>query len=321
MNLAKKYKQLFEGKVRSNDTILLKEALNLSSVKSQLLALSKKYPGYADGLADYMDSGIPEDAYRDIQGGNKATAEKFYNLAVAIVHNVDPTFDVSDGKPFAPGDPNEPKGFDTESEAFEKIGFFEGKIRSNDAALLTEKDAKTYLPLIQADAKLKQLGLAKVEINSSKELIITFKTKLPDGEYYDGKGPVPKGKQITDAIWDVIPDEVIDGGLGVGSDGKSYEIEFKQKSSSTSTSKAEVRNLETDDEFYDVVATIYTGAGDDNTNMTDDITDELGDYYDDIYNNPNNKKLQNAYDDLRSTIDGTNDEQYEAAKALLDLLR
>jgi|ETNvirnome_2_130_1030620.scaffolds.fasta_scaffold00275_19 hypothetical protein len=148
MNLAKKYKQLFEGKIRSNDAILLKEALNLSSVKSQLLALSKKYPGYANGLADYMDSGIPEDAYRDIQGGNKATAEKFYNLAVAIVHNVDPTFDVSDGKPFAPGDPNEPKGFDTESEAFEKIGFFEGKGRSNDAALLTEALARGLKPLL-----------------------------------------------------------------------------------------------------------------------------------------------------------------------------
>lgn len=197
---------------------------------------------------------------------------------------------------------------------------FEGRISSNDVKLLKEENAETYLPLVQADNKLKRLGLAKADINSSKELILTFKTKLPAGEYYDGKGPVPKAKQITDAIWDIIPDEVIDGGLGLGRDGKSYEIEFKQKSSSTSSSTG-ARNLETDDEFYDVVAAIYSGAGENYTNMTDDITDELGDYYDDIYNNPNNKKLRNAYDDLRSTIDGTNDEQYKAAKALLDLLR
>ena len=97
---------------------LLKEALNLSSVKTQLLALSKKYPGYANGLADYMDSGIPEDAYRDIPGGNKATAEKFYNLAVAIVRKVDPMFNMSDNKPFAPGSVNEPRSFDTEYDAF-----------------------------------------------------------------------------------------------------------------------------------------------------------------------------------------------------------
>jgi len=111
---------------------------------------------------------------------------------------------------------------------------FEGKVRSNDAALLTENNAETYLPIVQADAKLKQLGLANVEINSSKELVITFKNSLPDGEYYDGKGPVPKGKQITDAIWGIIPYKLID--LGFGKDGKSYEVEFKQKSSSTSSS-------------------------------------------------------------------------------------
>ena len=105
---------------------LLKEELNLSSVKTQLLALMKKYPGYASALGDFMDSGIPEDAYRDIPGGNKATAEKFYNLAVAIVRKVDPMFNMSDNKPFAPGSVNEPRSFDTEYDAFKKIGFFGG---------------------------------------------------------------------------------------------------------------------------------------------------------------------------------------------------
>ena len=114
MNLGKKYKQLFEGKTRSNDSKLLNEALNLSSVKTQLLALSKKYPGYADGLADYMDSGIPEDAY-NFQGGSKAKAEKFYDLVVAVVQKVDPSFEAEVDN-----------GFDTEMESFQKIGFFGG---------------------------------------------------------------------------------------------------------------------------------------------------------------------------------------------------
>ena len=112
MNLQEQYKRLFKGRIRSNDSKLINEALNLSSVKSQLLALSKKYPGYANALADYMDSGIPEDAYRDIPGGDKATAEKFYKLTVAIVRKADPTFDEGDNS------------FDTEFDAFEKIGFF-----------------------------------------------------------------------------------------------------------------------------------------------------------------------------------------------------
>ena len=195
---------------------------------------------------------------------------------------------------------------------------FEGKVRSNDALLLTEgvvsmyKDAKTYLPIVKADAKLKQLGMTNVEITPEKELKITFKSKIP----YNS----PKSDQISDIILNLIPSEDRDAGLGYPADEKSIHVSFQGTVSSTSSSTG-ARNLETDDEFYDVVATIYSGAGDDNTNMTDDITDELGDYYDDIYNNPNNKKLIDAYDDLRSTINGTNDEQYEAAKALLDLLR
>lgn len=188
---------------------------------------------------------------------------------------------------------------------------FEGKVRSNDNALLTENDAKTYLPIVKADAKLKQLGMTNVEITSDKQLKMTFNKYLDDIDVFD----------------EVIPNEVRSAGVGMDfdfdKDIHNVYIQFNTNDgpASTSTSTAEVRNLETDEEFYQVVATIYTGAGDDNTNMTDDITDELGDYYDDIYNNPNNKKLQDAYDDLRSTIDGTNDEQYEAAKALLDLLR
>tara|TARA_Y100001938_G_C7895946_1_gene332123 strand:+ start:357 stop:695 length:339 start_codon:yes stop_codon:yes gene_type:complete len=111
MNLQENYKRLFKGKIRSNDSKLINETLNLSSVKSQLLALSKKYPGYANALADYMDSGIWEDAW-NIPGGNEATADKFYRSAVAIVRKADPTFDKGENS------------FDTEYDAFERIGFF-----------------------------------------------------------------------------------------------------------------------------------------------------------------------------------------------------
>ena len=93
MNLQEQYKRLFKGRIRSNDSKLINETLNLSSVKSQLLALSKKYPGYANALADYMDSGIWEDAWD-------------------IVRKADPTFDKGENS------------FDTEYDAFERIGFF-----------------------------------------------------------------------------------------------------------------------------------------------------------------------------------------------------
>ena len=189
---------------------------------------------------------------------------------------------------------------------------FEGKVRSNDSKLLNENDAETYLPIVQADAKLKQLGMTNVEITSDKQLKMTFNKYLDDITVFDK----------------IIPDEVRSAGVGMDfdfdKDIHNVFIQFNANDSEANydrSSSTGARNLETDEEFYDVVATIYSGAGDDNTNMTDDITDELGDYYDDIYNNPNNEKLIDAYDDLRSTIDGTNDEQYEAAKALLDLLR
>ena len=71
-------------------------------------------------------------------------------------------------------------------------------------------------------------------------------------------------------------------------------------------------------DFRNVVETIADGAGD-GENMTDDIVDELGDFYDRVYDS-NDQKLIDAYDDLRSTIDGEPDEQAEAANKLLDVI-
>jgi hypothetical protein len=53
--------------------------------------------------------------------------------------------------------------------------------------------------------------------------------------------------------------------------------------------------------------------------MTDDITDELGDFYDGVYDS-NDTELIQVYDDLRGTIDGTPPEQADAAQALLDII-
>jgi len=102
---------------------------------------------------------------------------------------------------------------------------FEGKGRSNDAALLTEKDAKTYLPIVKADAKLKQLGMINVEITPEEQLKMTFKHI-----------PYEKRQQLYDTIFKLIPSEDREGGLfPIGS---KIIVGFKSTSSSTSTSEA-----------------------------------------------------------------------------------
>jgi len=72
------------------------------------------------------------------------------------------------------------------------------------------------------------------------------------------------------------------------------------------------------DEMEKVVMNIADDAGG-GRNMTDDIVDELGDFYDGVYDS-NDQELIDAYDNLRSTIDGEPDEQAEAANNLLDVI-
>ena len=146
---------------------LLKEALNLSSVKTQLLALSKKYPGYANGLADYMDSGIPEDAY-DFPGGNKATAEKFYDLAVAIVQKVNPSFEAEVDN-----------GFDTEMKSFQKIGFFgevsETIIYTNKTLGLEIVESTKPVVFQEAEYQGRKVKLGKVQRGGKKKFQVYVK--------------------------------------------------------------------------------------------------------------------------------------------------
>lgn len=72
------------------------------------------------------------------------------------------------------------------------------------------------------------------------------------------------------------------------------------------------------DDMHDVVSRIAREA-EDEEDMTDDIVDELGDFYDDVQDSGNNK-LIDAYDALRNTTDEGPEAQAEAARALLDLL-
>tara|TARA_R110000787_G_scaffold10619_2_gene35899 strand:- start:2449 stop:3108 length:660 start_codon:yes stop_codon:yes gene_type:complete len=84
---------------------------------------------------------------------------------------------------------------------------FKGKPRSNDGVLLTENDdkirlAKAYLPIVKANAKLKQLGLKKAEITSDNRLKMTFNKYLEDRDVLD----------------DIIPIEVRWAGIGMDND-------------------------------------------------------------------------------------------------------
>jgi len=77
-------------------------------------------------------------------------------------------------------------------------------------------------------------------------------------------------------------------------------------------------NLASDKDFRNAVQYIYDQASTGN-NMTDNITDEMGDFYDDVQASTD-KNIKDAYSELRSYIDAEPEEQAEAAKILLDLL-
>jgi len=57
-----------------------------------------------------------------------------------------------------------------------------------------------------------------------------------------------------------------------------------------------------------------------NNDMTDEINDELGDYFE-LIQTSKDSKLKNAYSKLRGEIDGSVANQAKYAKALLDLLK
>ena len=99
---------------------------------------------------------------------------------------------------------------------------------------------------------------------------------------------------------------------------EQYARLFKGKPMSNDT-KLIKENLRSDKNFKDAVSYIYTETGAGN-NATDDIVDEMGDFYDDVYDS-NEEELITAYDNLRSQVDESPEDQNAAAQALLRLLK
>ena len=99
---------------------------------------------------------------------------------------------------------------------------------------------------------------------------------------------------------------------------EQYARLFKGKPMSNDT-KLIKENLRSDKNFKDAVSYIYTETGAGN-NATDDIVDEMGDFYDDVYDS-NDEELITDYDNLRSQVDESPEDQNAAAQALLQLLK
>ena len=77
-------------------------------------------------------------------------------------------------------------------------------------------------------------------------------------------------------------------------------------------------NIKSDPNFIEEVTVILNGALDDDL-MTDNIVDELGDFYDDVYNS-GDSELISLYDNLRNSQDTDCIQIAKAAKRLLDYL-
>jgi hypothetical protein len=140
--------------------------------------------------------------------------------------------------------------------------------------------------------------------------------------YYNGaKWPLafmPKAKK--DEVSKMIDDAVVKYALSKGledhvakKDGGTFDVDAAKN-----LKKRKRKPALDKDALADVVMKIADDAGG-GRDMTDDIIDELGDFYDAVQKS-RNKKLIDAYDDLRSTSDGEPNDQAEAAEALLNLL-
>ena len=77
-------------------------------------------------------------------------------------------------------------------------------------------------------------------------------------------------------------------------------------------------NIKSDPNFIEEVTVILNGALDDDL-MTDNIVDELGDFYDDVYDS-GDSELISLYDNLRNSQDTDCIQIAKAAKRLLDYL-
>ena len=128
-----------------------------------------------------------------------------------------------------------------------------------------------------------------------------------------------KKDELSKMVDDAIVKYALSKGLEKHVAEKSGGTFNKEVAKNVKKKKSKPKKADLDlDAMADVVMIIADDAGG-GRDMTDDIVDELGDFYDGVYDS-NNQKLIDAYDDLRSQVDGEPNDQAEAAKILLDLL-
>lgn len=184
---------------------------------------------------------------------------------------------------------------------------FKGKPMSNDASLITE--AVSGLKHRYEDVKGNLVITGKV---NGKE----FKGHLDKDASEYGWVFFVKGKEITNT--DPLFKELVVAAKSYIQADKSIipsRIPPHFFLGSDDTSEGDILKNK---DFRDTVETIADGARG-GSNMTDDIVDELGDFYDGVYDS-NDQELIDAYDDLRSQVDGEPNDQAEAANKLLDVI-
>ena len=195
---------------------------------------------------------------------------------------------------------------------------FKGKPMSNDASLINEAAIK----VTRHNKNFKNVLVFSLKAKGKEFWVTTGSPDYNEWEYYQKTGMhepdikvspsaiASNPKDVFAAIEKYVKDneKEIDQKYGMG----SYTGKKASASSGISIPGIDIKD------FRDAVETIADGAGG-GENMTDDIVDELGDFYDGVYDS-NNQKLIDAYDDLRSTVDGEPNDQAEAANKLLNVI-
>jgi hypothetical protein len=119
--------------------------------------------------------------------------------------------------------------------------------------------------------------------------------------WYGNKWPKSKDSQYIELL------------KSIGIELNPSEIYHPDAGASDELTAADLKDLKRD------VMYVFKGASK-GENMTDEINDELGDYFEKIRLSKN-KELKRAYNNLRGQIDGSVTKQAKYAKALLDLLK
>lgn len=202
-----------------------------------------------------------------------------------------------------------------------------------------ETSRDSVVKAVKADRNFKVIneanGLNSTNKNEFVQLLLKMYLKLDSGTKLDAsdyKGIEKFGKAIqndSDELRNIYASFTGANNKPVDVQKKSLESLIKtvapnilladtirnlsKKSKGSSLSSANKRELKT------AVMVIATSAAQGN-DMTDNIIDELGDFYNAVYKT-NDDKLISAYDELRATADGNAKVQAKAATALLAMLK